>query len=172
MATEKKNVTGLDLATDKAQAEYDLVSSLLEAADFKNDEDSIARATIKRNGKFMFAVRLHPLSDSDVRLARKKSTERIKNPNGKKLPSIAGETDNHLLASWLIYLATVEEDQEKIWGNPAVMQRYSLSLPVESIDVLLKSGEKDMLMDTVAEISGMDDGDDEENMSPEEFAKN
>lgn len=170
MATEEtKDVTGLGLATNRKDAEYDLVKSLLEAADYKTAEDSITEVEIKRNGKFLFAVHVHPISDEDARLARKKATIYMPNPNGKKLPPIEKETNTTKFTSWIIYLATTEEDQQRIWGNPTIMQKFGLAMPVESIDVLLKFGEKQELGDLILDISGMDE---EEQMNREEYAKN
>lgn len=179
-ANEKVNVTGLDQAENRKEAEYDLVSSLLEAAEFKTSDDNITETTIKRNGKFLFAVNLHPLSDTDMRFARKKASTYMANPNNKKLPKIVKEQDEVLFKSWVIYLATVEEDQGKIWGNPAVMQKYGLNLPVESIDILLTAGEKEKVFELVGKISGLLDDDDEpgdddesgESMDEVEYAKN
>lgn len=168
---EKRDITGLEYASDRKDAEYDLVKSLLEAADFKTAEESITRVDIKRSGKFMFAVELHPISEPDARLARKKATVYMPNPNGKKLPPIEKDFDTSKFNSWLIYLATTEGDQQKIWGNPTIMQKFGLAQPYESIDVLLTLGEKRKLADLVTEISGLDD-DEEENVDEEEFAKN
>lgn len=174
---ERENITGLDLAENRKDTEYDLVSSLLEAADFKNSEENITEAEIKRNGKYLFSVHLHPISETDSRIARKKSSIYMPNPNNKKLPPIVKEQNEVTFKSWLIYLATTEEDQEKIWGNQAVMQKYNLAQPVESIDILLTAGEKDKLFDLVGEISGFTDDDnngenDDETMDEEEYAKN
>ena len=166
--TERENITGLDLAEDRKTAEYDLVTSLLSAAEFKTAEEAITDVDIKRAGRFLFTVRVHPLSDSDNRFARKKATIYMPNPNGKKLPPIEKDFDNSLFTSWLIYMATIEEDQQKIWGNSAVMQKYGLAQPVESIDRLLTLGEKRKLADLVLTISGMDD-EDEEEMDAETF---
>lgn len=168
---EKKDLTGLDLASNRKDAEYDLVKSLLEAADFKVADENVTRVDIKRSGKFMFAVSMHPISEPDARLARKRATIYMPNPNGKKLPPIEKDFDTAKFNSWLIYLATTEEDQQKIWGNPAIMQKYGLAQPYESIDVLLTLGEKRKLADLVTEISGLDD-DEDENNDQEEFAKN
>lgn len=159
---ETKNVTGLDTAVDRKEAEYDLVTALLEAADYKNSEDEITEVTIARNGKFLFKVRIHPISDTDVKFAQKKAGVYKPNPTNKKLGLIKVDTDNAKLASWLIYLATTEEDQEKIWGNSQIMKKFSLGENWESIDVLLKKGEKDDLLEQVFEISGMNDDDDDE----------
>ena len=170
--TEKKNVTGLDLATDRKETEYDLVKSLLKAANYKEDEESITEVEIKRAGELLFTVHIHPISDPDIRAARKKATKYMPNPNGKKLPPIEREFDNAVFGSWVIYMATTEEDQAKIWGNPTIMQNFGLAQPVESIDVLLRVGEKRKLMELVTEISGLDDEDDEDFIDEEEYAKN
>lgn len=166
---EKESVTGLDEATNRKDAELDLVSALLQAADYKNDDDLIHEAEIRRDGKMLFKVHLHPVSDPDARVARKKATTYAPHPNGKKFGQIEKDFDNSLFGSWLIYLATTEEDQKMIWGNAAVMQKYNLMQPVESIDVLLTMGEKRKLLDLVSDISGISDDDDEENMDEETF---
>lgn len=170
--TEKKNVTGLDNAANRKEAEYDLVSSLLAAANFQTDDGQITEVEIKRNGKFMFAFHIHPISDTDARTARKKATKMMPNPNNKKLPPIEKEFNNSIFGSWLIYLATTEEDQAKIWGNAQVMTQKGLMEPWESVNVLLTMGEKKRVLDLVTKISGMDDDDDGEFMSDEEYAKN
>lgn len=174
MATEKKetqNVTGLDTAVDRKEAEYDLVKSLLEAADYKNDEEEILEVEISRRGKFLFKVRIHPISDADVKMAQKKAGVYKPNPANKKLGLIKVDQKNDKLASWLIYLATTEKDQEEIWGNKAIMTKYGLAENWESIDTLLKKGEKDDLLEKVFEISGMneDEDEDDEKMDEETF---
>lgn len=171
MATENnenKNVTGLDAALDRKEAEYDLVKSLLAAADYKNSDDEITEVEIRRRGVFMFAVRIHPISDADVKFAQKKAGVYKPNPANKKLGQIRVDQDNAKLASWLIYLATIEEDQEKIWGNKQVKSTYGLMENWESVDTLLKKGEKDSLLEQVFEISGMND-DEEEKTDEESF---
>lgn len=171
MATKKdetQNVTGLDTALNRQEAEYDLVTALLEAAAYKTDEDSITEVTIARNGKFLFKVRIHPLSDADVKQAQKKAGVYKPNPTNKKLGKVKVDQENDKLASWLIYLATVPEDQEKIWGNSKIMSTYNLFEPWESIDTLLKKGEKDKLLEQVFDISDMNDDDDEEGKMDEE----
>lgn len=170
---EKDSVTGLDTATNRKEAEYDLVTALLEASSYKTSDDNITEAEIKRNGKYLFSVHIHPLSDTDARFARKKATIYMPNPANKKLPPIEKDFDEAKFKSWIIYLATTEEDQQKIWGNTAIMQKFGLAQPVESIDVLLKYGEKEMLSNLVTDISGMEDEkSDEEVVDEEEYAKN
>lgn len=173
---EKKSVTGLDTAENRKEAEYDLLTALLEAADYKTSDDNIIEVDLKRNGKFLFKVHLHPVSDQDAKLARKKATKYIKNPAGAKYPLIEGDFDSSVFNSWLIYLATTEEDQEKIWGNTAIMNKFGLKLPYETVEKLLTIGEKARFVDEVMKISGMkddDDGDGEDEIADEvDFAKN
>lgn len=167
---EEKDITGLDQATDRKEAEYDLVKALLEASEFKTDEDAVQEVEIKRGGKYLFTVHMHPISEPDATMARKKSTVYMPNPNGKKLPPIEKERNTAKFNSWLIYLATTEEDQEKIWGNRAIMEKFNLAQPYESIDCLLTLGEKQKLVELVMDLSGLSD--DEEEINEEEYAKN
>lgn len=166
--TEKQSVTGLDTATNRKEAEMDLVTSLLAAAGYVTDE--ITEVEIKRAGKFLFSVHIHPVSDPDTRFARKKATTYMPNPANKKLAPVEKDFNNAKFSSWMIYLATTEEDQQKIWGNPAVMQKLGLMEAWESVDKLLSVGEKRALLDEVLKISGLDD--DAEPMDDEEYAKN
>lgn len=170
--TEKTSVTGLDTAKNHKETEYDLVTALLEAAEFKTSDDQITEVDIKRAGKYLFTVHIHPVSETDTRTARKKATIYMPNPNNKKMPPVEKDFDVAKFNSWLIYLATTEEDQQKIWGNPAIMQAKGLMQPWESIDALLTFGEKRKLSEQVMEISGMDDDDDEEIVDEEDYAKN
>ena len=166
---EKMSVTGLETATNRKDAEYDLVSALLQSAEFKTDDDSIHEVEIKRAGKFLFTVHLHPIGDPDARTARKKATTYAPHPNGKKYGLTEKDFNNAKFGSWLIYLSTTEKDQQTIWGNAAIMQKYNLMEPYESVDVLLTMGEKRKLLDLVTKISGMDDDEDEEVVDEESF---
>lgn len=174
--TEKKNVTGLDQAIDRKAAEYDLAAALLKAAGFKTDDDNITEISITRNGEFLFKLHIHPISDEDVSQATKKATKYKDNPQGKKYGKIEVGFDKALYKSWLIYLATTEEDQALIWGNPA-LKSIGVMQPVDAIDKLLVIGDKNMLLDEVTKISGLEDdeGDDDdeggkkEKMDPETF---
>lgn len=171
MANEKKetqNVTGLDTALDRKEAEYDLVTALLEAADYKNSDDEILEVEICRRGKRLFSVHIHPISDGDVKMAQKKAGVYKPNPTNKKLGRVKVDQENDKLASWLIYLATTDEDQEKIWGNKTIMGKYGLMENWECIDTLLKKGEKDDLLEKVFDISGMSDDDDDEDEKMDE----
>lgn len=168
---EQVTVTGLEMAADRKDVEYDLVKSLLAAMDYQKEEENITEVEIRRNGKFYFSVHLHPISDEQIRTARKKSTVYVPNPNNKKLPPIEKELNSVRMKSMAIYLATTEEDQQKIWGNPAVKEKAGLMENYESVDVLLNAGEKLKLWETVLDISGLND-DDDDTMDEEEYSKN
>lgn len=154
---EKKDITGLDQASNRKDAEYDLVTSLLSAAEFRTSEENIVEAEIVRKGKYLFSVNVHPIGDEDTRFARKKATVMMPNPENKKMPPIEKEFNNAKFKSWVIYLATTEEDQNKIWNNSEVMTKFGLKEPWESIGVLLTGGEKNRLFNLVTKISGFDD---------------
>lgn len=165
---EKKDITGLSQATNRKDAEYDLVTALLSAAEYRTDDDNITEAEIKRNGKYLFSVHIHPIGDEDTRLARKKATLMMPNPENKKLPPIEKEFNHAKFKSWVIYLSTTEEDQKKIWGNSQVMNKFDLKEPWETIGVLLTGGEKNRLYNLVTKVSGFDEEEygDEETFQP------
>lgn len=144
------------------------MTNLLAAADFRNTENAITEVEIRRGGKFYFSVHVKPICEDEIRLARKKATSFMRNPQGVKYPPIEKDFNSSLFSSWLIYLATTPADQEKIWGNSAVKDKFGLMENVESIDTLLLFGEKTALADKIIEISGMDT---EEPFDAEDFAK-
>ena len=167
---KKEIVTGLENAENVKEAEYDLVASLMEAASYREDKELETIVEIKRNGKYFFSVTIRPIGDVETRVARKKATKYMPNPQNRKLPPIEKEFNSSLFNSLIIYTATTDEDKAKIWGNKAIMDKYSLVEPHESIDILLTVGEKTALADKVVEISGMDITDEE--ISTEDYTKN
>lgn len=166
---EKEKVTGLELASNRKEAEYDLVTALLSAMDYQTSDNTVVECEIKRKGQYLFTVHIHPISDEQIRQARKKATVYMPNPNGKKLPPIEKEINNAKLKSWVIYLATTDEDQARIWGDPQVKAKAGVIENWETIDHILNAGEKNLLFNKVIEISGLDD---DEDMDQEEYAKN
>ena len=155
-------------STNPKDTEYDLVKSLLAAADFRNTEDAVTEIAIRRGEKYYYTFHIMPISEEEVRTARKKATSYMKNPQGAKYPQIEKDFNSSLFNSWLIYLATTKDDREKIWGNAAVKQKYGLMENVESIDRLLLLGEKSAVVDKIIEISGLDA---EESFDAEDYAK-
>ena len=170
-ATEKdiEIVTGLENVENKKEAEYDLVAALMEAANYRVDEELVTTVDIKRGGKYFFSVDIHPIGDEEVRKARKKATTYMQNPQNRKLPKIEKEFDGGMFNALIIYAGTTEADRARVWGNRTIMDKYGLLEPYESISVLLTAGEKAALSDKVIEISGMDINED---VSEEEYTKN
>ncbi len=170
-AAEAAEKLGLNIATSQKEREYDLVESLLEASSYRDEDndDNCTEAEIKRRGKFLFSVHLHPIGEDTMNFARKKATTYTKNPQGAKYPPIEKEFNGALFNSWVIYLATTKEDQDKIWGNKAVKNKYGLMQNVDTIDILLRVGEKTQLTSLIDEISGFSD---EDIINNEEIAKN
>lgn len=157
---EKESITGIDTASDRKAAEYDLLEALLEASEYKNDIDNIATVTITKGEKVLFTVRLHPLSEPDVRKARKAATSYVKNKKNNRFVK-EEEFNTSTFNSWLIYLATVDEDRERVWDNKGFMKQHGLMQGWESIDKLIPFGKKRQMAELVLEISGMNDEDDE-----------
>lgn len=158
------------------EKEENLVAALLEAADFRNSEDLITPIEIRRGGKLLFSFRIRPVSDEEASFARKKARRMQDNPAGKKFPKIEAEFKAPVFNSRLIYIATVEEDRERIWGNKTILNRYDLMEAWESVGVLLTVGEKDRVVEEIMKISGMAGGQDEESEEEmedlEDYAKN
>ena len=189
---EVKDYTGVSVPTQGAVdtgcaavlqrgKEEDIVTALLEAAEFRSDEDLVTPIELKRNGKLLFTFRVRPVSDEELNYVRKQTRKMYKNPAGKKYPPIEGSIDLAKFNSRLIYVATVEEDRERIWGQRAVMDRYDLVEPWETVGIVLTAGEKNRITDVILTISGMNedaDADEEEDEgtekleSLEDYAKN
>lgn len=157
--------TGLPGEEEVLKNEYDLMQGLLEAAGYKEDEDLQKRVEIKRKGKFLFAFTVRPLSEDDIRLARKKATKTKKNPAGRNLPDIEVDVDADALRSWKIYFATVENDRNAIWENSELKKKFNVMQGYEMVNVLLTGGEKSAVIDLIDEISGYD-------LDLTEYAKN
>ena len=152
------------------QPEIAVVHKQAKEEQVPKDREMVKEVEIRRKGKLYFTVHVHPVSEEDISFASKKASKYYENPQGKKLPRIRGEMDTNLFNSWLIYLGTVEDDREKIWGNPTVMKKLGHLKPVESINSLLMAGEKNELVDLIINISNVTD--DGEEVSEEEYAKN
>lgn len=143
--------------------EDDILAGLLTAAGFKTDEDEVHPVEIIRDGKLLFTFRIHPLSEEDYKRCRDKHTKYVRNKQlGIRLPE---NTDTTSYRSAIIYEATVKEDQEKVWGNKAAWKALDIVTPTDLIDLTLKAGEKDAVLDLIDSISGY-------SMTAEEVAKN
>ena len=159
--------TGLPEQEVINRTEYDLMAGLLKAAGYAENEDLQKKMRIVRNGEFLFEFTIKPLGEEDIRIARKNATKMIKNPAGRNLPKIEGETDISALRSWKIYFATVQSDRDQIWDNQQLKKQFNCMQGYELVDVLLTGGEKSNVIDWIDKISGYDD-----DLDLTEYAKN
>lgn len=136
--------------------QYDLVKSLLKAADYKQDEESRQKIEVVRDGEFLFAFTVRPLSEDELLGIRKMSAKYARNPAGKNLPKIETEVNWPQFKSRKIYAATIEEDQQKIWNNPAIKNKFELMEGWEAVDILLPGGWKNAVSDAIDQLSGYD----------------
>ncbi len=157
------------LAAEEAQAaaranEDDLLTGLLAAADYKNDEDETVEIVINRKGRNLFSFRIHPFSEEDYNKCRKFATKYVKSKTqaGIRVPE---EVDSVNYRCKLIYEATVPEDRAKVWDNKKLWRAKDLATGIEAVDLLLKAGEKNAICDKLDTISGYE-------MTEEEVAKN
>jgi hypothetical protein len=162
---EEKSVETTGIPDNVEEQEYDLLESLLMAAE---DNEALTPVRIERNGVHRFTFRVHALSEKERGNAYKAASTYEANPAGKHLPKIKKDTDESLYRSYLIYYATADEDRRKIWGQKKVKDKYNLMHDAETIDCLLKSGEKDAVLDLIAGLSGFGSN----SVTTEEFAKN
>lgn len=162
---EKKNYVRMN--------EEDMIMGLISAAGFATNEEEmktieIARPDSEGNSKVLFQFRLIPLREDQYEQAKRKHTKYVRNKQfGMKLPE---ETNSTRYRSQLIYMATVEEDREKLWNNKQIWDAlrsrgFQIMNGLDVIECSLKAGEKDRILDILDEISGYDS-------NLEEVAKN
>lgn len=166
----EKKPTGLPSQEVIDRTEEDLISGLLAAADYADDESIQKEIAIRRNGKEMFRFHIRPLGEPELQRIRKQSTPYYPNPEGKRLPKIEGDIRYGEFKSSKIYAATVDADKEKLWDNPKVKsglaaKGHDIIESWEIIDAVLMAGEKNQISDVIDDISGYD-------MDLTEYAKN
>lgn len=168
-----KDLTGLSAVPpeERAGVEKDLLTTLLQMAEENTSPKDALPIEIKRQGTVRFSFRVHPVSDDDVRTARKAAITYMPNPSNKKLPKIEKDRDEVQYRSVLIYNATVPEDREKVWNNQVVKERFGAVQGYETIDKILNVGEKMKVFEKILEFSGLNE-EDEEAATPEDYAKN
>jgi phage xkdN-like protein len=64
--------------------------------------------------------------------------------------------------SQLIYEATLPEDRAKLWDNRQMWEAVNVASGIDAIDKILKSGEKDKILEQLDAISGYDNSELEE----------
>ena len=176
MATNKEimenEVNNLPTKEEVLMNEDELLLGLLSAA--QEIEETTKTIRIERNGKLHFQFKIRPISDEEIQKCMKACTKYYKNPAGKNLPKIEGETDWVAYKAKKIYAATVDSDKAKLWDNPkikdALMQKLGIDtlLPEDVINASLLPGEKNRISEIIDELSGYSN----EEVTEEEYAKN
>ena len=151
MLNEELENKEVDDLSEEEMREYegDIISALTEAAGYKNDVREIREIKIVRNNVLMFKFRIHPLTEEDFNKARRQN---LKN-RGKRNE----EVDYARQRSQLIYMATVEEDQKRLWNNKEVWNKLNVASGIDAVGEILKFGEKMKIGEVIEEISGYDD---------------
>lgn len=170
MAKEVQEAAGIPEMMSKAE-EFDFVEGFFKACNYK--EEIQQTIEIRRNGTLLFAFRIHPISEKDMKKATEAATIRMRNPQGAKYPPIVKERDVSVYNSNIIYLATVDEDRARFWDNKELKKRVGAELGYEMVDKALMAGEKDAVMTEINKLCGFDVSlDADTDTDDEDFAKN
>ena len=109
-------------------------------------------ATVEVFQAVVLEFRIRPLSEDEYVKIKKRNTNYKKNKaNGLR---IAESVDSADYRSELIYEATIEEDRTKIWDRTDAWEKCNVVNGIGLIDVVLKAGEKDAILEKLDEISG------------------
>ena len=161
------------------QEELDYVAGFLKAAEMLKEETKTIR--IERKGQLLFSFKIHALSEQDMTRAQKMATTYTKNKN-KKLPDVKKDFDKALGTSCLIYLATVDEDRQRLWDNvqlknalmsAGILSKDFVGMGYDLIDKVLSPGEKNRVIEEIDKLCGYSEDEDEyERLSDIDLAKN
>ena len=145
----------LDEMTEPELEEYegDIVNALLEASDYRTDNDEYRKVTIVRKDKKLFSFTVRPLNDDEWSKCRRQN---LKN-RGKRNE----ELNSPRYSSQVIYTATLDEDRAKLWDNKGVWTKLNVASGVDVINAVLKIGEKVKILEVIQDISGYSDDLDE-----------
>ncbi len=135
--------------------EEDFIQGLIDAAGYTKEDTQ--HIEIARGGKLYFAFDIRPLSEDEYDRCKKKHTKYVRNKQfGMKLPE---ETNSVKYRDALIYTATIEEDQKKLWDNKKVWESLrdkglQIMNGLDVIEYCLKAGEKDKILECIDALSG------------------
>lgn len=152
---------------DLLMSEADIIAGFLGAVEDKVKITrliEIARQdpADKTKTKVYFRFEIAGLDEEDYNKARQQSTTYKKNRNlgGIKMPDETNTTDYR---SRLIYEATVADAKignTKIWDHPQIKKalegQHGLLAGHEVVEIALKAGEKDKIVEMIDELSGYD----------------
>lgn len=161
-----EEVEGMDTVERKEELlekERDVLAGLLELGNTRNNPEEYEKIVIRRNGEEKLAFSIRPLSEAEMISCSERATKYAPAKGGK--PRTAIKTDMPKMRSLFIYTATIDEDRKKIWDNPQAKLHFNVLESADMIDMVLKGGEKEQILNKIDDISGYHD-------SVEELAKN
>lgn len=150
------------------QTEKDILNGIVACSKDRENENNWKKETIYApDGTERFSFRIHAVTEEEIEACRKASTKMIRNPLGKRLPKVEGDTNWIKMRSLKIYNATVEDDQKLIWDNTKIQEAVGVVGPVALIDLILTAGRKEEIINDIDDISGLngattDENDDED----------
>lgn len=155
--TEKK--PALDKMSDDMVEEYegDLMSALLRASSYKQDESEHRRIKIQRNGVVLLTFIIRPLDDEEFKKCRDKNLKEKSGKFGVRTEKL----DRKRFLNQAIYMATVPDEKTgvKLWDyqKETLWQKLNVASGVDAVGVILKPGEKESVYDAIEQISGYTD---------------
>ena len=157
MAKTTENTTEVQMTPEETKAnvrmyEDDILGGLMAAAAYKTDMDEVATIQIIRHKAIVLEFRIRPMAEDEMAKIKKKNTIYKRNKaNGLRVAESVNSADYR---SELIYEATIEEDRAKIWDRADAWEKCSVVNGIGLVDVVLKAGEKDAILEKLDEISG------------------
>jgi hypothetical protein len=112
------------------------------------------KITLKRGGEptgVSFTVR--SMKESELIWCRDQATFYPKERYGD-IRDMTGETDQAKFHQWVIYKATIPEDQQRLWDNKAIWKRLNAGYALDVIEALLNGGEQAGVYAIIERISG------------------
>lgn len=136
--------------SQRKMTEDDLLKGILEAADYKNDKDLWKEIEIIRANKKLFTFRIRPLTSDEIEHCAKVGQKFKMNKGRKEVVDV----DIEKVKKESIYTATIEEDKVKIWDNPKVQESLNVLRGPDVIELTLRPGEIEAIIDQINELSG------------------
>lgn len=143
---EEQELTPEDYLAD----EEDILASLLDAANDKNQETAIIE--VARKGRVYFRFRIRGLTEEEYETCLKKASEYTMNKRTRV--RVREDINVSKFHSLLIYTATIDEDRKKIWDNKEAWKQMDVLSAHQLIDKVLLVGEKEKIVEKIEEISG------------------
>lgn len=132
---------------DEQNFENNVVDALLGAAQFRANPVH-RKITIERAG---FSFEIHGVNEDEVARAQKLSTKNRGRRNE--------ETDWGRYAAQLIFFATVDEDQKRLWNNREVWEKLDCVTGADVVYKCLTPAERAQVVSVIEKLSGYDDSD-------------